>query len=79
MAEAIPKIKELHSPIDYYGKTFIVQTVCKEDLKEHFTPGELEKLTDADMSRIAEKISDAIMACDYWIMVEAACDYFKEK
>lgn len=75
----IPKIKKLHSPVDYYGKTFIVQTVCKEDLREYFTPGQLEKLTDEDMSRIAEKIGDAIMECSYWDIVETACNYLKEK
>ena len=76
---AMPKIKELNGAIDYYGKTFIVQTVCKEDLKEYFTREQLDNLTDADMSRIASKISDAIADCDYWDIVEAACDNFKEK
>ena len=69
----------MRNPMDFFGKTFIVQTVCKEDLKSYFTPKQLKKLDDADMSKIAEKIADAIMYCDYWDIVENACDWFKQK
>jgi len=79
METTIPKIKYLNAPVDYYGKTFIVQTLSKADLEPYFTKKQLNALTDEDMSRIAEKIADAIIECDYWTIVEAVCDYFKEK
>lgn len=76
--EEIPKVKGLYSPVDIYGKTFIVLTVCKDDLALYFTKGQLGSLDDDDMRTIAEKISDAIMACDYWDIVGGSCDYFRE-
>ena len=72
-----PKIERLYDPIDYHGKMFIVQAICKDDLKEYFTKKELEKITDDGMAIIAEKISSAITECDYWDIVAGACDHFK--
>lgn len=74
----IPKIEKLNAPVDYFGKTFIVSTICKEDLKDYFTPKQLEKLDDDDMSYIAGKLGDALQE-GYWDALSVVCDYFKEK
>jgi len=77
MENTIPKIKYLNAPVDYYGKTFIVLTICKEDLTNYFTKSQLAKLDDNDMSNIAEKLGEALME-GYWDCLSVICDYYKE-
>ena len=79
MKNTIPRIKELYAPIDFYGKTFIVLTLCKDDVEKFFSPKVFANLTDDDMSSIAEKLGDALMD-NYWIALDCICDdYEKEK
>lgn len=74
--QKIPEIKALHDPINFHGKTFIVNTICKEDLTEIFTPLELKKLTDSDMGYIAMKLGDGLMA-GYWDVLGVICSDIK--
>jgi hypothetical protein len=73
-----PVINSLRDPIDYFGKAWIVVTVCKEDLANYFTPKELKCLTDGDMGKIASKIGDAVLDCGYWDIVSGVTDWWKE-
>jgi hypothetical protein len=77
VSKMIPKIKKLDAPIDFYGKTFIVLTLCKEDLKDYFSETKLEKLTDKDISYIAGKLGDSLME-NYWDNLSIICDYYKK-
>ena len=59
------KIKDLRQPINFYGKTWIITTIAKEDLIDYLSKEDLRKITDDDMARIAEKMSD-YLGYDYW-------------
>lgn len=78
MKEKLPKLKHLHAPVDFFGKTFIVQTLCKDDLNRYFSKTRIKKLTDDDMSYLADKLGEALMDC-YWNSLAVICDIFKEK
>jgi len=78
MKNKIPKIKDLYAPIDYYGKSWIVATITKDDLVEYLGKAKARRLTDKQMSRIAEKVGDAIMD-SYWVAVDTAIDYLELK
>jgi len=71
------KLKDLHEPIDYYGKTWIVLTICKEDLEPYLTKRQIAKLTDDKMSYLADKFADALMDC-YWETLEVLLNYRKD-
>ena len=71
-------ISQLNAKVNFYGDTWIVNTVCKEDLKKYLSDKQIEKLSDEDMSRIAEKLGNALMDCGYWDCLNGVIDYFKE-
>ena len=73
----IPKIKELYSPIDFHGKTFIVLTLCKEDLEPYVSKKFFKEMTDDNMGFIAEKLGDALMD-SYWDTLSIVCDYYEK-
>jgi hypothetical protein len=76
--KTLPIIKNLYAPINFYGKTFIVQTICKEDLTRYLSKKEIKKLTDSDMSYIAEKLGDAMQEC-YWDCLVVVLENFQAK
>lgn len=76
----IVKLESLYEPIDYYGKTWIVLTLCKEDLleKEYLTKKEIDSISDENMSWFAEKFGDALMDC-YWDVLSVMVEDRKEE
>ena len=44
----------------------IAVSVHRDDLKAHFTPEEISKLTDEDMKQIASKMADAYLDGQFW-------------
>lgn len=69
-----PKITDYHGTIDYYGDTHIVNTLSKEDLQEYLTPEEYAKVTEDDVTGMADKLSDAILDCAYWDCLDVLVD-----
>ncbi len=75
MSTKLPKLTSLNQAVDYYGKTFIVLTLCKEDLKDRgLTQKQINALTDDQMSRIAEKLGDIITDNGYWEFLEGVLE-----
>lgn len=66
-----PKIKYLHGPVDFHGKTYIVLTLSPEDFESDVYQDYLKgkALTDEEMERLAEKLGDALMD-NYWTSLE---------
>jgi len=73
-----PKIKLYQKVNIYGGDSWIVNTIAKEDLERYLTKEEIKKLTDEDMSYIAEKLSDAISDTSYWDCLGAILSDWKE-
>ena len=48
------------------GGYFEVTSIHRDDLKEHFTPEEIAKLTDEDMSSIASDMAEAYCDGQFW-------------
>ena len=79
MKNDIVKLNNLRDPVNLYGsKSWIVNAVAKEDLSEYLTKKEIEKLTDSNMSYIANKMSDRIQET-YWIALEYAVELLKKR
>lgn len=74
-----PKLTTLHSKVDYYGDTWIVNTLSKEDITENEALAEYlpKTITDDDMASIADKLSDGLMY-DYWDVLEEVVRYHFE-
>ncbi len=45
---------------------FEITSVHRDDLKGHFTPEEISKLTDEDMKWIASQMADAYLDGQFW-------------
>jgi hypothetical protein len=45
---------------------FEITSVHRDDLKGHFTPEEIAKLTDEDMRHIASEMADAYVDSQFW-------------
>lgn len=72
------KLKDLRQPLNFYGKTWIINTICKEDLKEYLKEKEIKEIDDAEMGNIANKISDFLMY-DYWNCLKETLLYYGYK
>jgi len=62
----IIKLKDLRQTIDYYGKTWIVCTLAKEDIISRLNKKQFAKITDEDMANLAEKLEEALYETAYW-------------
>ena len=57
-----------------------ITSVCREDLKEHFSQEQIKKLDDFDMERLASKLADTYIENSFWIDLEIlAKDILEEK
>lgn len=54
----------------WWEKPFPITSVCREDLKEHFTKEEIEKFDDGDMEHLASKMADAYCDSGFWVDIE---------
>lgn len=72
------KLNSLYEAVDFHGKTWIVLTICKEDLKDYLTEKEIKKIPDSKMSWLAGKLGDALMDC-YWDTLSVLVDDRKEE
>ncbi len=52
-------------------KSFLVSSVCREDLIGHFSQKEIDTLTDNEMEYVARKMGDSFCNCCYWDALEA--------
>ena len=60
-----------------WDKPFPITSVAKEDLKEYFTKKQIASLSDIDMERIADKLSDAYMNV-FWIDMQIIVEQMLE-
>ena len=71
------KIPELNAKVKLYGSpSWIVLTISKDDLTNDLSKKEISKLTDDDMSRIAEKLGKSLMDA-YWISLSVIVEDYK--
>lgn len=47
--------------IEEWNIPFSLTTVCREDLKEHYTEEQIASLDDSDMAELAEKMGESYM------------------
>jgi len=60
-------------------KSFPITSVCREDLLSNgYTKKEISKITDDQMEKIADKMSDYYSDSGYWEHLESACEYVLE-
>lgn len=60
---------------DLSEKSFVVLSICREDLiEEGYPKKEVEKLTDEQMNHLADKMGNAIMD-SYWTALEIGAEY----
>jgi hypothetical protein len=72
---AVPEARQ-NDPLAAWNKPFLISSVCRADLKGIIPDEDIARLDDADMERIADKMSDAHRdSGGYWealeIMVQA--------
>jgi len=56
-------------------KDFDITSICKEDLKEHFSDKQINSLDDSDMRRIASKMADAYLENGFWQDLQIITEY----
>ena len=44
---------------DCWNKPFPITSVCRSDMQSKFTPEQIGKMSDSDMTRLANKMADA--------------------
>ena len=53
-------------------RPFLITSVCRADLEEHFSPDEIAQFDDADMKRLADKMGDWYVDQSFWTDLELA-------
>jgi len=74
----IVKLRGLNEPVDYYGKTWIVCTLSKEDLEDKLTKKQFAKLTDSDLASLADNLADALFDTAYWECLDVLLDDYRK-
>ena len=60
-----------------WDKPFPITSICREDLIQYFTEKQIASLSDTDMERIADKLSDAYMNV-FWIDMQIIVEQMLE-